>query len=182
MICPSTKDIYQIKTAIGVLASLFLLILSIFAFFMLYPFKTVEFVVPIAVTNEEHKVPYNGIVTMKINYVKHIDNPGVVIRTLIRKDGEGQVTVLDSSTVVSTRKRSAGETDSSFILNGNPANIGKNCYVIFSIHYVLFRVRGITVQYESEPFEICSVAGCANQPRPLTNVSTLTGVLQWKFE
>jgi hypothetical protein len=182
MTCLSASEVKQIKMAIGLLALAFLFVLSVFGFFMLYPFKTVDFVVPIAVTNKDHKVPYNGTVTMKINYVKHIDNPGLVIRTLIRKDDGGQISVLDSSTVVSTRKRSAGETDSFFILNGNPANIGKNCFIVFAIHYTLYRVRGITVQYESEPFEICAVEGCANQARPLTNVSTLTGGIPWKFE
>jgi hypothetical protein len=170
--CATNEDIFKIKIALGVIAGVLFLVLSIFSFFMLYPFKTVDFVVPIAVTNPDHKVPYNGTVNLRVFYKKHINNPGIIIRTLIRKNPDGEITVLDSSTVVSTRKKGMGESDPTFVLNGNPGNIGKNCYIVFSIHYTLYRVRGIIIQYESEPFEICAVEGC-HLRLPFSNVSSL---------
>jgi hypothetical protein len=148
-----------------------LLLIAIPVFFMTYPFKTVVFTVPVEVCNPRKpfinrdgkkemipQVSVNGVVQMKIDYVKYIDNPGLVVRTLIRKRGE-EIFVLDSSTVVTTRKAGKGITDSAFALNPNGFLVGTDTYVVFSIYYTLFGVRPIMVQFWSEKFDIAEVPG-----------------------
>jgi hypothetical protein len=171
----SMSDLKQLRwIVVGVLLVVFLLI-AIPIFFMTYPFKTVVFTQPIRILNpakkvmedgsERRQVPVNGVVHMDIHYEKFIDNPGLVIRTLIRKRGK-EIQVLDSSTVVTTRKKGKGATDATFTLNPNSYMVGDDTYVVFSIYYTLFGVRPIMVQFETEAFEITAVPGLPALPCP----------------
>ena len=156
----SASDLKKIRWIVGALCSTVLALILITLFFTFYPFKTVEFYGQAEVMNPGKRIPVNGVVEFKFQFHKFTDLKGLVIRTLIRHDGS-EIAILDSNTVVSTRKKSNGKVEGVgfFYLNGNPEIAGKNCQVIFTVYYTLFGVRTIVVQCESEPFEIYNPGG-----------------------
>jgi len=145
---------WLIAVAVGALAAL---ALSSF-FLMVYPFKTLVFVQPIEIANPGKRVPLLGVVRMRINFIKYIDNPGLVIRTLVRRRGQ-EMYVLDSSTIVSNRTKGAGITEAVFPLTANKIMVGDDCRVIISVYYTIYWFRNIMVQFETEPFEIYDPGG-----------------------
>ena len=159
----SDREIVAVRRVMMVIGGIILLIGATFSFVMLYPFKTVVFTVPVEVVTGEkkevrpgelqHQVPLGGVVNMRVHFTKYINNTGLIIRTLVRKKGS-ELIVLDSSTVVSSRKAGSGTTDSHFVLTVNRYQLGPDCQIIFSIYYTLYGVRTIVVQYASEPFTI----------------------------
>jgi hypothetical protein len=146
------------------------LVVGTYLFLALYPFKTITFTQPIQVDNPKKlcvirgkevwipQVPVGGIIEMTIHYNKATDEPGLIIRTLLRKKGE-EVVVLDSSTVVSNRKAGSGVTHAIFPVIDHPLAIGPDCYVVFSIYYHLFGFRTEMKQFETVPFEITPRGG-----------------------
>jgi len=167
----STQDLRQLRWIVGGVLLAVLLVVAVPIFFMTYPFKTVIFTQPVEVLNPRKafinpsgekemipQIPVNGIVHMKVFYEKFIPNPGLVIRTLIRKRGN-EIQVLDSSTEVTTWGVGKGIADDTFVLNPNGFLVGDDTYVVFSIFYTLFGVRPIMVQYTSEKFSIVEVPG-----------------------
>lgn len=152
-----------IYAMIGLGAFLVLMFLGYLAI-LFFPLKTIEFVQPVQIDNPRPaptadnpkplpQVPLGGVIEMTINYRKYTDAPGLIVRTLVRKKGK-EIIVIDSSTVVSNRKKGAGITHGSFAVLNNPLAVGRNCYVVFSIYYHLFAGRTEMRQFETEPFEI----------------------------
>jgi hypothetical protein len=177
----TSSDLLKLRwLIIGILLSVIVLI-AVPLFFTIYPFKTVVFTVPIEVMNPRvaetgpegvvemvPHVPANGVVHMKINYIKYINNPGLVVRTLVRKVNN-QIEVLDSSTVITTRKCGSGETNATFALNPNDFLVGENTYVVFTIYYTLFGFRQTMDQFWTEKFTITEVGNLhhrSNRPPP----------------
>jgi hypothetical protein len=157
----NAKDIMFLKMTIIAVAFFFLMIIGGSVFMAVYPFKTVKFTgnPPIEVTNSDKKIPLGGVVTMKIPFTKYIDNPALIVKTLVSEDAEHQFEVLDSVTVVSTRKAGTGVSYATFPLNFNSLSIGKNRRIIFTIYYTLFGMKPLMVQYKSEPFEVTKPQG-----------------------
>jgi len=152
----SPQSLWVIKSLVLLAIALFVSLFGLYLFIMFYPFKTVVFTgtPPIRVMNTDKKVPIGGIVLMRMDYIKFVDDPGTVVRTLVRVTDDGQLEVLDSSTVASTWKRGAGLVESTFVVNDNPYFVSKRAMVIYSISYFLYGVRPVLVQYVSEEFEI----------------------------
>jgi len=163
----SIEELHKLRMiVIGLIASV-VLIIGTFVFLMYYPFETVVFHgnPPIRVTNPapaptpenptpDPRVPLGGIVTMDINYTKFISNSALIVRTLMRKLPNGEIVVVDSSTVVASRPKGSGISHATFAVLPNPLAVGTDCYVVFSIYYTLYGVRPIMVQYSTGRFEI----------------------------
>jgi hypothetical protein len=132
----------------------FIVMLAAPIFVFGYPFKTVDIVEPIRVLNPGNRVPIGGIVEMQVHFVKYTNEPGVIVATLVRKERD-ELIPIDSFTWISNRGASSGSHNRRFPINStNSLAIGKNCFIIFSVHYELWGIRPITRQFESEPFEI----------------------------
>jgi len=144
----------QLKWMIIGLMAAFVLYLGVSSFIIFYPFKTVIFKTPIKIDNLDNRVPYNGIVNLTIQYEKFINLPTLSIRTLIRKDEEGIITILDANSVVYHRPAGKGISHTHYILDGSTHLIGKKTSIVFSLYYTVFGFRSILTQYETEPFEI----------------------------
>jgi hypothetical protein len=142
----------------GSLAAGVMLIFGVMGFFLFYPFKTVTFN-RLEITNPRTpdgllRIPSTGVVDMEIDFEKFTNEPGLIVRTVVRRDDEGQMMVLDSNTAVSTRKAGKGVTDAHYHLLGAINLPGKKTSIIFSIYYTLYGFRPMMVQYETPQFEI----------------------------
>ena len=144
------KSIEQIT--IGIALSFFLFV-TVLCFFLFYPFKTVVFNQPMKIANPSKMVPLLGTVVVNIHYKKYIDNPGLTVRTLVRR-GKSDLLPLDSSTVISLRKAGEEDTKAFFTLTNNKFLVGKDTSIVFTIYHTLFGFRPMMVQFETEPFEI----------------------------
>lgn len=139
-------------TIAGVVAFLILIVLIILV--LVYPFETIVFTEPIEIMNPNVRVPVDGVVKMRVRYQKYINDPGLVVRTLVYDNEEGNEVYLDSSTYVSYRKIGSGVLEELFTLRPNQATVGKGRRIIFTMCYTLFGFRPVMVQYKTGRFEI----------------------------
>lgn len=151
------NDVHSLRiliggTIAGVVAFLILIVLLIFI--LAYPFETIVFTEPIEILNPNLQVFVDGVVKMRVHYQKYINEPGLVVRTLVYNDEEGNEVYLDSSTYVSYRKAGSGVLEELFTLRSNQATIGKGRRIIFTMYYTLFGFRPVMVQYKTAKFEI----------------------------
>lgn len=150
----------QLRVIVAVAIALLLAIGGLGVFVTYYPFKTVMFEQPIKVTNpripgKQPVVPKSGIVDMTIYYEKFTGEPSLIICTLIRREADGSMVVLDSNTRTAHRPVGKGVTYAHYHLNGSSNLPGKNTHVVFSIYYTLFGFKQVMApQFETEPFEI----------------------------
>jgi len=132
----------------------FIVMLAAPIFVFGYPFKTIDIVEPIKILNPGNRVPLGGVIELQTHFIKYINEPGLIVATIIRKDGD-EVCPIDSFTWLSNRSAGSGTIIRRLpVSESNHLLVGKDCYVIFTIRYELWGIRPIVKQFESEPFEI----------------------------
>ena len=82
-------------------------------FVFCYPFQTLDITEPIKILNPGNRVPVGGIVEMQVHFIKYTDEPGVIVATLVRKEGDelipGEVYIMIEKSLNQKYKRPSAE-------------------------------------------------------------------------
>jgi hypothetical protein len=148
------REFVLLKSIFWIAITVFFSMVIGIVFTMSYPFKTLDIAEPVPILNPGHRVPLGGTVRMQVDFTKYIDNPGLIIISLVRKTGK-EVEILASSSWVSYRKRGSGSHVRTFPMPQNIVSCaGKEYHMILTIQYDLYGVRNFVRQFTSEGFKI----------------------------
>jgi len=119
-----------------------------FTYLIFYPFKSIEFLQPFKVLNENSKVKRGGELLLEVEYIKYTEAASVVIRDIRCADGN-RVTLTPTKSDVD---KGEGKTVTSINI---PAKISLGvCTYHSTIVHEINHFRVIETIVVSEPFEV----------------------------